>query len=544
MFNQFPILFIFCLLFPAFTLAQKNSSLQEIAQWIPSNLKKAEKLANQYLKDALDEDKDSSIALANYALGLIYYYQNQHIVSANFFQNALNQDYAKVNIEFSEKCQNNLGVNYEIIGKLDLALSAYQKSLKLSEKRKDSFGIAQTWINIALLESKAENYRAALQLNQKARNYFLKIGDEKHIGLTYLNASLFYFKLQAQQKAIENALMGKKYFENIKDTLNLIKIYLNLSNSFLELEKIAKADLYYQNAKFLGNLFESHALKLNILSTGIELNLKKNNFEQAKILFYEAEKILAIYPDSKDNINLPYYKVKLSAYDGNKSGFEKAIKEYENYNKILITDILNSQYEEWKIIYEKEELTKSILQLTALNKFKNKTIFINSIIIVFLIIVLIVAAFLYLKLRSSYRKIFQLNQLPHTKPIQDKMKPEIESNDDKIYLLFSEIQHFMENEKFYLKPGITISDLSTALGTNDKYISSSINKFSKMNFNQYINLLRVQEAKKMLLETNPVHSVQEIAIACGFGNSSSFIRAFKFITGLTPSYFVTLSKEI
>lgn len=108
MFNQFPILFIFCLLFPAFTLAQKNSSLQEIAQWIPSNLKKAEKLANQYLKDALDEDKDSSIALANYALGLIYYYQNQHIVSANFFQNALNQDYAKVNIEFSEKCQNNL----------------------------------------------------------------------------------------------------------------------------------------------------------------------------------------------------------------------------------------------------------------------------------------------------------------------------------------------------------------------------------------------------------------------------------------------------
>jgi transcriptional regulator GlxA family with amidase domain len=56
--------------------------------------------------------------------------------------------------------------------------------------------------------------------------------------------------------------------------------------------------------------------------------------------------------------------------------------------------------------------------------------------------------------------------------------------------------------------------------------------------------LRVQEAKKLLLEPSRNNSIQDIAMVCGFGNASSFIRVFKQITGLTPAYYVTLSKEM
>jgi hypothetical protein len=94
----------------------------------------------------------------------------------------------------------------------------------------------------------------------------------------------------------------------------------------------------------------------------------------------------------------------------------------------------------------------------------------------------------YLKLRGSYRKIFQLNHTPQGKPVHDKISSEIDNNDQKLYLLFTEIQQLMESEKFYLKPSITISDVSTAIGSNDKYISLSVNKFARMNFNHYINI--------------------------------------------------------
>jgi AraC-like DNA-binding protein len=153
-------------------------------------------------------------------------------------------------------------------------------------------------------------------------------------------------------------------------------------------------------------------------------------------------------------------------------------------------------------------------------------------------------AILYLKLRDSYKKLFQLNNMVPDKALQDVIIGDEDSNEQKLYLLFTEIQQLMEEEKFYLKPGITISDVSTALGTNDKYISLSVNKYARMNFNHYINTLRVQEAKKLLLEPNRNNSIQDIAMVCGFGNASSFIRVFKQITGLTPAYYVTLSKEM
>lgn len=528
---------------PGNIIGQKSSSFQEIIQFIPSDLDKANQLAEKYLKKALKKQVDSSIAKANYVLGLIYYYKDQHIISSKYYQNALNQEYSKTHADFSEKCLNNLGVNYEILGKLDKSLTAYQQSLKIAEKRKDSFGISQTWLNIALLKSKAGDNKTALFLNQKAQNFFLKIENKEYIGLTYLNASVYYNSLD-KLKAIENTLKGKIIFENIKDTFNLIKSYSNLSSINLDLKDFQKAEYYFNYANSLSDKFETYAFKSSILNHGIELYMQKKNLAQAMVLLKKSESNLSKYPNTEIKTQLLTLKVKLAVFEGNLPTFEQKFKEYEEANKQLIADNFNSNYEEWSIFYEKEKLTKSIKYLTTLNKIKSKTMIIYTVIIIFLVLVLILLVILYLKLRDSYRKIFHLNKISDFKLVQDKITPDTDGNDQKLYSLFLEIQQLMENEKFYLKPGITISDISTAMTSNDKYISLSINKFARMNFNQYINTLRIQEAKILLLETNHESTVQEVAKACGFGNSSSFIRTFKQVTGLTPAFYVTLSKEI
>lgn len=528
---------------PGNIIGQKSSSLQEIIQFIPSDLDKANQLAEKYLKKALKNQVDSSIAKANYVLGLIYYYKDQHIISSKYYQNALNQEYSKTHADFSEKCLNNLGVNYEILGKLDKSLTAYQQSLKIAEKRKDSFGISQTWLNIALLKSKAGDNKTALILNQKAQDFFLKIENKEYIGLTYLNASVYYNSLD-KLKAIENTLKGKIIFENIKDTFNLIKSYSNLSSINLDLKDFQKAEYYFNYANNLSDKFETYAFKSSILNHGIELYMQKKNLAQAMVLLKKSESNLSKYSNTEIKTQLLTLKVKLAVFEGNLPTFEQKFKEYEEANKQLIADNFNSNYKEWSIFYEKEKLTKSIKYLTTLNKIKSKTMIIYTVIIIFLVLVLILLVILYLKLRDSYRKIFHLNKISDFKLVQDKITPDTDGNDQKLYSLFLEIQQLMENEKFYLKPGITISDISTAMTSNDKYISLSINKFARMNFNQYINTLRIQEAKILLLETNHESTVQEVAKACGFGNSSSFIRTFKQVTGLTPAFYVTLSKEI
>jgi AraC-like DNA-binding protein len=537
------IIYLLCFLLPNTTIGQKPPAFQEIIRFIPSDLDKARRLADILLEDALQNSVDSSIAKANYALGLIFYYQDQNIVSAKYFQNALKQAYAKKNIDFSEKCLNNLGVNYEILGKLDKSLTAYQQSLKIAQKRKDAFGVAQTNLNIASLKSKAGDYESAINLNKIAQDYFLKVGNKENIGLTYLNASLFYDN-KDKAKAIENALKAEVIFENIKDTFRLIKSLHNLNKYYLDVKNEIKADFYFKKADNLSDKFQSYGFKSAILIRGIEMNIQKKNIPLARKLLQEAEYNLATYPNNERKNELSAIKVRLNAYEGNMEEFENSFNRYMDETTKIIVDNFNSDYEEWSIIYEKDELTNSLEKLATENKNKNRRIILYTILIIIFIILLVVGIVFYLKLRSSYRKIFQLNHTSQDKPIHDKISSEIDNNDQKLYLLFTEIQQLMESEKFYLKPSITISDVSTAIGSNDKYISLSVNKFARMNFNYYINTLRIQEAKKKLLEENTESSIQDIAIACGFGNASSFIRVFKQITGLTPAYYVTLSKEM
>jgi AraC-like DNA-binding protein len=274
------------------------------------------------------------------------------------------------------------------------------------------------------------------------------------------------------------------------------------------------------------------------------MNIQKKNIPLARKLLQEAEYNLATYPNNERKNELSAIKVRLNAYEGNIDEFEKSFNRYVDETTKIIVDNSNSDYEEWSIIYEKDELNNSLEKLATENKNKNRRIILYTIIIIIFIILLVVGIVFYLKLHTSYRKIFQLNYASQVKPIHDKISSEIDNNDQKLYLLFTEIQKLMESEKFYLKPSITISDVSTAIGSNDKYISLSVNKFARMNFNYYINTLRIQEAKKKLLEENTESSIQDIAIACGFGNASSFIRVFKQITGLTPAYYVNLSKEM
>ena len=51
----------------------------------------------------------------------------------------------------------------------------------------------------------------------------------------------------------------------------------------------------------------------------------------------------------------------------------------------------------------------------------------------------------------------------------------------------------------------------------------------------YLTEYRVEKAKELLLNTGA--SIEEIAVAVGFANSSYFCKVFKSLTDMTPSEF-------
>jgi AraC-like DNA-binding protein len=91
-----------------------------------------------------------------------------------------------------------------------------------------------------------------------------------------------------------------------------------------------------------------------------------------------------------------------------------------------------------------------------------------------------------------------------------------------------------KEEKRYLQSGITISDVSRHIATNNKYLSLYINQRQNKSFRAWINELRIDEAKR-LLRSNPELTVNEIARRTGFAKNNHFYDLFLKNVKQTPA---------
>ena len=79
---------------------------------------------------------------------------------------------------------------------------------------------------------------------------------------------------------------------------------------------------------------------------------------------------------------------------------------------------------------------------------------------------------------------------------------------------------------------ITFDEAAEIMCFSKPYFSKYFRRMSGMTFSEYLNIVRVSEAVKMLSKGGM--SAGETAVAAGFGTIRSFNRVFKQYTGFTP----------
>jgi len=98
---------------------------------------------------------------------------------------------------------------------------------------------------------------------------------------------------------------------------------------------------------------------------------------------------------------------------------------------------------------------------------------------------------------------------------------------------------YMENERPYLDPDLSLNDLARRLKTNTSILSPVINAGTGKNFNDFVNQYRVDAFKQQALDPANGHlSLLGIALDCGFNSKATFNRAFRKLTGQSPREFV------
>ena len=97
--------------------------------------------------------------------------------------------------------------------------------------------------------------------------------------------------------------------------------------------------------------------------------------------------------------------------------------------------------------------------------------------------------------------------------------------------------HLIESESFK-NPDLSIATLAEELCINKRTLSELINDHYNVNFSNFINSYRINNAKERLMnQKDQNETILEILYDVGFNSKSSFNTSFKKNTGLTPSEF-------
>ncbi|RQP19734.1 AraC family transcriptional regulator [Parapedobacter defluvii] len=111
--------------------------------------------------------------------------------------------------------------------------------------------------------------------------------------------------------------------------------------------------------------------------------------------------------------------------------------------------------------------------------------------------------------------------------------------DDQVALLQKEVQKAVVDERLYLDPLLNLPALSEKVGLGTHELSFVLNQGFGKNFYQYINELRVEEAKRLLeSEAFRDQDMASIAVHAGFNSRTTFYTAFKKIAGMTPKAYL------
>jgi AraC-like DNA-binding protein len=129
------------------------------------------------------------------------------------------------------------------------------------------------------------------------------------------------------------------------------------------------------------------------------------------------------------------------------------------------------------------------------------------------------------KERKQIRKFSKERQ---SKPLIPKPK-----NDTIIAL-----ERVLHVEKRFLDSSISLETMASELQISSGHLSRVVNTELNMGFSEYVNSLRVEEAKSYLIHPDfEQYTLVAIGLESGFNSKSTFYSTFKKTTGLTPAQY-------
>ncbi|WP_309608447.1 helix-turn-helix domain-containing protein [Flavobacterium sp.] len=398
----------------------------------------------------------------------------------------------------------------EDLGEVDEAMAMYKDCFKYfkNKKIKDK-KYSHTYQN--LLFALADSYKALF--NTDSATYYNRIGFHEAMSTKSIEMSYYFILNEGANQVVKknykiaidsvNKVLPK--IIRLNDQPNIMagyyylgKAYQGLKNDDLAVQNFIKVDSIYQKYRIIYPEFVSGYTFL--------ISYYKKIGDKEKQLKY-----LSVFMDIDQEFN----------------------KNYKGMYKLLV-----KQYDIPHLISEKETLISSLKT--------DKSKYTWLIIILFIISSLLIIFALYQKrLNKTYKLRFEqiVKNTNQTLNIEDEIIVHNTNTNDISEVIIKDLLKKLKNfedEKQYLLPNLKIETLSKEFDSNNKYLSTVVNKYKQKTFVQYVNDLRIDYAISDLQNNNKLrkYTIQALAVEFGFNNAESFSTSFYKKTGIKPTYFI------
>ena len=104
---------------------------------------------------------------------------------------------------------------------------------------------------------------------------------------------------------------------------------------------------------------------------------------------------------------------------------------------------------------------------------------------------------------------------------------------------YTEIMNFISE---HFTEDISLQDIANEFDISVTYAGKLISSHLNIGFKSYLNSLRINRAKEILL-SQPQIKISALPEMLGYNNSVTFLRVFKKYEGISPSEFIKLNTE-
>ncbi|MBC7694015.1 MAG: tetratricopeptide repeat protein [Burkholderiales bacterium] len=287
---------------------------------------KARKL---YFEKELSEPNDTMAQiLVNMALGQIYQAESRHDSCLNRMYKALTLSIAKKDFYYEATSRNNIGGEYQLLGKYEDARKEFVSALLIAKKINNKKLAVSINSNIAIIYLQQNKIKEALQTYQENLMFYANTDFYYEISYMYMNIASCYLKLN-------EPIQLKKYSKLAIKTVTDRNLFIESINIYLQVAK-----LYLEKKEYK---------EVILLSKEVFEYSKKNNVSINEPTFYSS--LSKAYEEEGDNYNALLMNKK---YINQKDSLDK-VSSNKMVNELIFKHHL-AEKEQKILLQEKENI--------------------------------------------------------------------------------------------------------------------------------------------------------------------------------------------